>query len=261
MSCDKPTVPDTNAPKRSFESSFESESDFAGFYIFPPGDFDSFHEKASDNVYHGSYSHKAWILKARADNNDGAVYLPHRGYPTIQFQKTAGGVFKTPCHISLWVHLAMDLIDRPAGQIDDWFSFATLTPDASDNWSRTVVVNLTPDGYVKLVHVPLQGQQQRIYQANAANDPNNSLVFPQKKWVRLDVYIDFSRTNGSAKVWQNGTLVSHATVEGGDGYLAQAHFGLYAAAAIGAGIIYNDKLRIREVSNEQEAFLLVNSTW
>ena len=68
-------------------------------------------------------------------------------------------------------------------------------------------------------------------------------------------------TNGYAKVWLNKQLVSHATVEGGHGKLEQAHFGLYASAALDSGVIYNDKLRIVEVSNEQEATNLLNDTW
>jgi hypothetical protein len=261
ISCANDLVPGQNTPLRSFETSFETKTDFNGFYIVPPGDYDSYHKKSSDNVYHGTYSHKAWILKARAGNNDGSVYLPHRAYPTIQFQKTPDGVFRTPCLVSLWVNLEMTLTDRPPGSIDDWFSFVTLTPDTSNNWSRTVLVNITPDGYVKLVHVPNQGEQVRIYQADSTNNPSGNLLFPQKNWVRLDVLIDFDSKNGYAKVWQNGVLISHAKVVGGNGYLAQAHFGLYASAAISKGIIYNDKLRIKEVSNESEAVSLINSKW
>jgi hypothetical protein len=139
ISCSNTVTPEQNTSLRSFETSFESESDFSGFYIVPPGEYDSFHEKSSDTVYHGNYSHKAWIVKARAPNNDGLVYLPHRAYPTIQFHKTPSGLLKTPCLVSLWVHLDITLTNRPAGSIDDWFSFVTLTPDTSDNWARTVV--------------------------------------------------------------------------------------------------------------------------
>jgi hypothetical protein len=124
-----------------------------------------------------------------------------------------------------------------------------------------LLVNITPDGYIKLVHVPNQGEQFRIYQADTLNNPSGDLLFPQKEWVRLDVLIDFNVTNGYAKVWQNGQFISHAEVEGGNGYLAQAHFGLYASAAVSKGVIYNDKLRIQEVANESEAITLVNSKW
>ena len=148
----------------------------------------------------------------------------------------------------------MNLVDKPSGSIDDWFSFATLSSDSSDNWSRTVLVNITPDGYVRLVHVPHQGEQTYISQTD-------SLKFPYNQWVRLDILIDFNAAKGYAKVWQNSTLVSYAKVEGGAGLLAQAHFGLYASAAIASGTVYNDKLRIKEVKDEDEAFALVMGSW
>lgn len=254
----------TTVPKqdyREFVSSFESVSDFEGFYIVPQGSYDSNHELNSEIVYDGKYSHKAWILKARDINNDGKIYLPHRAYPTIQFQNTPKGSFKTPCLISLYVYLDISLIDKPQGSIDDWFSFATLSPETDDNWARTVGVNLTPDGYVKLVHVPRQGEQDRIYQMSSSIDIDSKFLFAYKKWVRLDIFIDFDSSSGYAKVWQDGVLVSHAKVEGGLGYLFQSHFGMYSSASISQGIIYNDKLRIREVGSESDALTLVNSSY
>jgi len=44
-----------------------------------------------------------------------------------------------------------------------------------------------------------------------------------------------------------GVLVSHAKVDGGKGTLAQAHFGLYASAAIASGVILNDALSMTEI--------------
>ena len=246
---------------RSFESSFETDSDFNDFYIVPPGDYDSNHKLSDEQVYDGSFAHKAWILQARADNNDGSVYLPHRAYPTVQLQKTVDGIYRTPSLIRLWVYLDITLEDKPDGSIDDWFSFITLTPDASDYWSRTVLVNIAPDdNYVRLVHVPNQGEQEWIFQANASANPD--LVFPYNKWVRLDVLIDFDDTSGYAKVWQDGDLVSHAYVNGGVGGLAQAHFGMYASAAISSGTIYNDKLRIKEIADRTVvADLVADASW
>ncbi|OHD60364.1 MAG: hypothetical protein A2096_08440, partial [Spirochaetes bacterium GWF1_41_5] len=237
----------------TFSSSFESSSDFENFYIVPSGDYDSKHENSTEMVYSGTYAHKAWIVKARADNNDGAVYMPHRAYPTVQFDKTPEGIYRTPCLVTVWVNLDMTLIRRASGHIDDWFSFVTLTCDASDNWSRTVLVNIGPTGYIVLMHVPNQGEQEYIYQVSSANDPSSVHIFPQKTWVRLDVLIDFNASHGYAKVWQNGILVSHANVKGGKGGLAQAHFGLYASAAVSSGTIFNDDLRIKEIENENEA--------
>lgn len=254
-------APHYTGPARSFESSFESISDFDGFYIVPPGEYDSSHELSTDIVHDGTYAHKASILTARATDNEGIAYRPHRAYPTIQLQKTPGGIFRTPCLVTLWVYLDIALVDRPTGHVDDWFSFATLTPDSSDNWTRTVLVNIAPDGYARLVHVPRQGEQIYIYQADSTNDPTGTLLFPHRLWVRLDIYIDFDSNAGYAKVWQNGVLISHASVQGGTGGLAQAHFGLYASAAIPVGTIYNDELRITEVEEETEALALVNSSW
>ena len=259
--CANINAPAYNGPPRTFETSFEALADFDGFYIVPPGEYASSHELSSENVQQGSYAHKAWIVAARASTNDGPEYLPHRAYPTIQLQKTTDGIYRTPCLVSLWANLDISLVDRPAGSIDDWFSFVTLTPDSSDNWSRTVLVNIGPDGYARLMHVPRQGEQAYIYQASLATDPGGALKYPYREWVRLDVYIDFGAAGGYAKVWQNGDLVSHAAVEGGQGGLAQAHFGLYASAAISSGTIYNDRLRIMEVADEAEASALVSAGW
>lgn len=251
------TEPTYSGPLRNFKTSFESISDFDTFYIVPPGEFASSHSLSSENAYDGKSSHKSWITSSRDDTNDGMVYKPHRAYPTIQFQKTEGGIFRTPALITLYVNADMELKERKG--IDDWLSLATLTPDASDEWARTVLVNVTPDNYLRLVHVPRQGQQEYIYQASGQNDPEGKLRFPYKQWVRLDILIDFDEHAGYAKVWQNGTLISHANVEGGLGGLAQAHFGMYASAAISSGTVYNDKLSIREVENEASAIEIIRA--
>jgi len=251
---------------RSFESSFESSDDFRGFSIVRAEDFDCAQELASKMVLQGGFSHKAWIFKARAEDNDGWIYRPHRAYPTIQLHKTPGGSFRTPCLISLWVNLDMPLKQKSKGKINDWFSFATLSCDESDRWNRCVLVNITNDGgpcsgYIHLVHVPKHGEQIHLFQAGNDNDPKGELRFPFNQWVRLDILIDFDGRNGYAKVWQNVILVSYAKVEGGKGTLAQTHFGLYASAAIPFGSIFNDKLRIKEILNEVEAIALVKAQW
>ena len=256
----KPTY---SGAQRSFISSFESASDFEGFYFESGKSFDSAQELSTEQVKDGRYSHKAWILKARDSNNDSTIlnYKPHRAYPTVQFQKKPEGIYRTPCLVTFWVYLEMTLNPHPHGHIDDWFSFATLTPDVTDGWNRTVLANISSAGYLRLVHVPKQGQQIHLYQADASNDPNGTLKFPHRQWVRIDLLIDFSKTNGYAKLWQNGILVSYACIEGGNGGLAQAHFGLYASAAITSGTVYNDKLRISEVKDESEALSLVRTPW
>lgn len=239
---------------RHFVSSMETLNDFPGMYVITPGTYGSTHQFASDKKVFGRYSHKAWILGANDVNNDSTSgYLPHRGYPTVQFQTTSGGVFNTPCMVTLWVYLDISLSARGTGHIDDWFSFETFTTDPTNNWSRTITINVNPDGYVRLVHVPGQNDQTYIYQATSATDPSGSLLYPMRQWVRLDAYLDFSPTGGYAKVWQNKQLVSYASVVDVNGTLAQAHFGLYASAAVASGTVWNDELRIVEVANEVSA--------
>jgi hypothetical protein len=253
-----------DGPPRTFSRGFESIDEFTSFYIVSDSEALSYgaeHEligaDASQspmvNPVEGSFMHKAQILTANdSDNDSSSGYKPHRAYPTVQFHKTSEGIYRSPCLISLYVYLDMVLADLPPGQIDDWFSFITTTPDDSDNWNRTVLANVGPDHLLRLVHVPTQGQQQYRYQ-------NSTLLFPQKQWVRLDLYIDYDPDHGEALLWQDGTLVSSALVEGGNSALAQAHFGLYASARVASGVIYNDKLRIREVADLTAAEALVSA--
>lgn len=231
----------TNQDKRVFETSFESVHDFDGFYISPQGHKgSSYHELSDSIVHHGSLAHRAWITGPNSpstsnENNN------HRGYPTIQFQHYKGGPFRTPCYITFWVWLDMDLQATPNGE-DDWFSFATFTDDVSDSWRRTILVNLSHDGFVHLQHVPTQGKQKHKFQTTSTR-------FPQREWVELKIYLDFS-DRGYAKVWQNGTLVSHASISSISNQLAQAHFGLYCSPQISSGVVYNDALTIEMVDHE-----------
>ncbi len=227
---------------RKFQSSFESVSDFDGFYISPQGYLGTSYHNIQDTMVHsGTYAHIAWVT----DTNPPSTIFQnnnHRGYPTIQFDNTPEGVFRTPCYVTLWVYLDMALY--PHTPENDWFSFATFTSDESDNWSRTVLINLAyEDSCIRLVHVPNQGQQQHIYQTT-------TVKFPQREWVEIKAYLDFDPVNGYAKVWQNGVLVSQAEVDGCNGNLAQAHFGLYCSPRTSSGFIVNDDLLIEEVHHE-----------
>jgi hypothetical protein len=125
---------------------------------------------------------------------------------------------------------------------NDWFSFATFTSDESDSWGRTVLVNLSYDGFVHLMHVPFQGEQKYLFQTD-------SLKFHQKAWVKLEIYLDFGK-DGYAKVWQNGVLVSSANVRGMENKLSQSHFGLYCSPQISQGVVLNDDLKIEMVGIE-----------
>tara|TARA_R110001632_G_scaffold174325_1_gene293915 strand:+ start:2954 stop:3736 length:783 start_codon:yes stop_codon:yes gene_type:complete len=241
-SCEKDYTEINNSVEKEFKSSFETLDDFSGFYITPQGHMGTTFQELSDSIVHsGTFSHKAWIDGANPPSTLG-INNNHRGYPTIQLQNTLQGTFKTPCYITLWVWLDIELQESLTGGEDDWFSFATFSNDTSDNWNRTVLVNLDPNGFVHLQHNVNQGQQTAIFQTT-------SLTFPQKEWVELKMYLDF-RDDGYAKVWQNGELVSHANIRNITNKLSQAHFGLYCSPQLINGTIYNDDLVINEVGGE-----------
>jgi hypothetical protein len=241
-SCKKDSTETDNSEKKEFKSSFETVEDFSGFYITPQGHMGTTSQELSDSVVHnGTFSHKAWIDGANPPSTP-STNNNHRGYPTIQLQNTLQGTFKTPCYITLWVWLDIELQKSTTGGEDDWFSFATFTNDESDNWNRTVLVNLNPNGFIHLQHTANQGQQTNIFQTT-------NLTFPQKEWVELKMYLDF-RDDGYAKVWQNGSLVSHANIGNITNKLSQAHFGLYCSPQLITGTVYNDDLVINEVGEE-----------
>jgi len=238
--CKKITEPEETAHK-TFYTSFETIDDFQDFNIVPQNYMNSSsHQLSGEEVHSGSFSHKAWIYATNPESSQ-IQNNNHRAYPTIQFRKTVGGVFHTPCYITFWVWTDMNLIAHsPENQ---WQSFATFTTDSTDNWSRTILVNLSHDGIVHLMHVPYQGQNDWLFQTK-------SIEFPQKRWVKLKIYIDTRPLIGYAKVWQNDSLVSYAKILDGNGLLVQAHFGLYAAPSVSSGVIYNDDLEIKEVDYE-----------
>ncbi len=227
--------------KREFITSFESVKDFNDFYITPQNHLGTtFHELTNSNVHSGTYSHRAWI-KGSNKASTSKVNNNHRGYSTVQFQKTKKWPFKTPCYVSLWVWVDMELNKDKKGE-DDWLSFATFTDDETDNWARTVLVNLSANGFVHLQHTTNQGEQNSIFQTS-------TITFPQKQWVELKIFLDF-RDNGYAKVWQNGELVSYAKIGNITNKLSQAHFGLYSSPQISSGEVFNDDLKIIEVESE-----------
>jgi hypothetical protein len=227
---------------REFSTSFESLDEFSGFYITPQAHLNtSFHEQSDTVVYSGNYSHKAWISGANPSSTP-LINNNHRGYPSIQLYKTEGGAFESPVAISLWVWLDIDLQANISGEESNWFSFATFTDDESDSWNRTILVNLSHDGFVHLQHTSGQGENDIIFQ-------NTVLQFPQKEWVELKVYLDLN-TDGYAKVWQNSVLVSHANVSNVKNKLAQAHFGMYSPPPLESGVVYNDDVHIEMVDGE-----------
>jgi hypothetical protein len=115
-------------------------------------------------------------------------------------------------------------------------SFATLSADASDGWTRVVTVNLDPGGWVNVFHVPDQGGHQPELETHRP--------FPLRTWVQLEIRIDFDPQHGSIEVLQDRELVARAAVNGGHGRLEQAHFGMYAIPSLTSGTVCNDDLKI-----------------
>lgn len=233
---------DNSRINREFSTSFENIDDFSSFYITPQAHLNtSFHEQSNTVVYSGNYSHKAWI---EGSNHPSTLSVNnnHRGYPTIQLYKTEKGSFESPLIISFWVWLDINLQANTVDKESDWFSFATFTDDESDSWNRTILVNLSHDGFVHLQHTSGQSDNDIVFQTT-------TLLFPQKEWVELKVYLDLN-AQGYAKVWQNGQLVSHANVSNVKNKLAQAHFGMYSPPQLESGVVYNDDLLIEMVNGE-----------
>jgi hypothetical protein len=240
--------------RRTFTTSFEDPAELAGFYSTPQTAL-THHEVTTSLAHTGTHSEKAWVTGAGAlgVEPDGPN---HRGYPTVQLRKidTSLGGFTSPSIVQFWVWLDVTL--RP-GQ---WFSFATFTFDASSRWDRVVTVNLDPDGYVNIFHVPLHDQDDAALQ-------RKDVAFPMKSWVRLTAYVDFTSAHGALAVWQGTTLIAAARVDPRvdptvqrvrdelglpadelTDRLEQAHFGLYTAPAVSAATVYNDDIAISEIN-------------
>jgi hypothetical protein len=222
---------------RVFQTSFESVSDFDGFYIVPQNTTNSSHELSTERVHSGVFSHKGWIIASNPPSTP-TVNNNHRAYPTVQLYKTGGGAYKTPVLIEFWVWLDVTLAPG------EWFSFATLDYTTSDTWDA-VLVNLSDQGFVHLMHVPYNQQQVHLFQTN-------SIVFPMRQWVKLTVELHFDVTDGYANVWQDDQLVSSAEVKRGNGLFTQAHFGLYAPPSLSAGTVFNDDLVIMDSRTREQ---------
>ncbi|TGM57177.1 heparin lyase I family protein [Leptospira adleri] len=223
---------------RTFFTSFESANDFSNFYVVPQNyQGSASHDLSSEQALSGAKSHKGWVYSAYNPTNPW-INNNHRGYPTIQLHKTSGGSFVTPVLITFNVWLDMNL--KQMSPENEWFSFATIADDASDAWNSPVLVNLSYDGFVHLMHVPFMGQKITSFQTA-------SLQYPKSQWVQIKVFLDFQNPEGVVKVWQNGNLVSQAKVFCRKRTIAQLHFGLYAPPTVSSGTVFNDDLKIEEI--------------
>jgi hypothetical protein len=221
---------------RVFQSGFETAQDFSSFYTVPQNYQNAAsNEFSTEQKHSGNGSHKGWIY-AKGPTCAYPANCNHRGYPTVQLHKLPSGGFKTPVYIEFYSYL-----DLTFTSTQDWFSFATFSADASNNWTRVVLINTDIKGYAYLAHVPTHNQNVQTFQTT-------TILYPQKKWVKISACLDFDPNKGFAKVWQDDVLVSEATVQGTCSVLEQAHFGLYASPSFSSGAVYNDDLLIKEVT-------------
>src|SRR6266850_1890997 len=193
---------------RTFSAGFESLDEFAGMYVSPQT-ASTRHALVVSPRHSGRKAHCGWLTgPGTSADRDGPN---HRGYPTAQLWRLSGGGFATPAVVDIWVWADV------AMKYGDWVSFATLSADASDRWTRVVTVNLDPGGWINVFHVPNQGEHVAEIETHRP--------FPMRTWVHLTITIDFDRRHGRVSVLQDNELVARARVNGGHGRLEQAHFG------------------------------------
>lgn len=207
--------------QKTFISPLNNFNEYYGYWVEPNTEYSRHGLYARpDGVYHIGET-------VKSNPTPGAV---HRAYPTFQPWKTIGSF--GPSTTTLWFKFGCSGL--PAGE---WLSLATFAKVKGDtNWDP-VCLNINPQANLYLMHTPLSGQ--KIYSVLG----DTKIV--TERWYRLDVLIDF-RPSGSILVLLDRRPILFAQVLGGDGYLHQAHFGLYSSGKLTNTYIANDSLSIIE---------------
>lgn len=254
-----------------FKIRYEGQYEFVGHYVTPvPHLGTTIQELTQDKLVDGRWSHRAWITGVnevvQGQNTN------HRGYPTLQMEKTPIGIIQDLALVDLYVWLDFPLEPK---EHKNWFSLATFTSYYDNYWARSYLLNLDEKYQLHLMHVPVQGvTKPDIFQSK-------NIILPRKSWVRVTILLDYTSSNRFNNpimvAWQNGELVSASTfnnridpyttsdqrpaclddwdgvsVESAEsacalnftGGLAQTHFGLYAPPLLDEGLMYNDALNI-----------------
>jgi hypothetical protein len=228
--------PSARAGHTIFTTGFEDDRDLAGFYVTPQSPMTRHEIVANGERHDGARAHHAWLTgQTGTEPVDGPN---HRGYPTVQLRDRPCA---SPCLIDFWVRL--DDVHMVAGE---WVSLATFSTDASDRWTRVVTVNVGSEGWLSLFHVPTQGAGDRAFQ-------RKDVMFPYGRWVHVTTLLDVAPVGGAVAVWQDGTLMSAARVEGGDGDVDQLHFGLYAAPTLTHASVWNDDIAVRSLASGDDS--------
>jgi hypothetical protein len=238
-----PTVPDditmgrilrkvpTNKYCRTFSSSYESLSDFQ--YVTDNTDGS---QNALDTgvVRSGTYSHKTTISAIEGSD--------HRQYAAYQPFKLTNGSFSTPAYIEAWVNYDVTI---PNG---GYFTLARIGADGGTTpGDRAVSVVVNQDNTLGLYYVPNQNNYTSLISLNTTTKIVN------KKWTNITIYISYDSGDGIIAVWKDGDLAVSANVKGGTGKLGQVHFGLVAQNLIPSGVVYNDDLSVKEITENYKA--------
>lgn len=181
--------------------------------------------KDGDPVYSGDHAYKGWIESASNDK--------HRPYPVIHDH-----AYEMPLVNTFMVYLDVDY----ARLGDKWIHFGTW-----GNW------NFRDGSGIWALHT-MAVRNRRLELAHVEPDlgeyigPTPRPDFPLRRWVRFTVYIHYIGASGFVQVWQDGVPMLRAGVKqlarSPGTVLRTAHWGLYAPAAVGKAVQYNDDIRL-----------------
>jgi hypothetical protein len=209
---------------RTLSEDFTSWSDFTGAVVpaGPTYDDGKGIKQSLEILTSGTTSFnviKSSIYAATTDS--------HSAYATYRYADKTGGALATPAYVDFYF-----LRQGLAIPSNGFASIAKFSPDAS-TINRYFTLDVGSDYVLRPNFVPDQtGSTQYIYQ-------NGNRQLPSDQWVNITVYMDWSSTNGIVAVWQDGVIQSVANLNGGNGFLNQAHFGLVASGSIATGNVYN----------------------
>lgn len=234
-----------------------------------PGNYQAIQETTTVGCKVGRWCHHAWIVSRHGKINcsvNSDTCQRERAYPCWQANKLPGdfqkNIYKGGMFIRFWVK--SNTYPKTRNGVNAWHSPATATFDSSSSGDSVVTLEIDPDGYLNIFHVPYAGMAVRIFQVDSVNDPSGSARFPLNQWNRVDWFLK-PDSNGYTKVWLNGKLNSTANLFRRP-YISFVHLGLYASPDEGPcpssgcdGVpgdsveYWNDGVVFESVANEAEA--------
>jgi hypothetical protein len=209
---------------RTLTEDFSSWSDFGGYTIpaAPSYDDGKGTKHSLEVLSSGASSYNAYKASIYATSTD-----LHAAYATYRYADKSTGPLASPAYVDFY--FLMQGLTIPS---NGFASIGKFSPNAG-TLTRYITLDVDSNYMLHLNFVPNQsGDTVWLYQ-----NFNNPL--PANKWVNITVYMDWSSTNGIAAVWQDGVIQSVANLNGGSGFLQQAHMGLIASGNIGGGTVYN----------------------